>query len=59
MGQDSEVFLKFPIQIEQAHQTSLIEEDLTEKVDFSDGQLQFKVGHRSINAERVLGQWSP
>lgn len=59
MGQDSEVFLKFPIQIEQAHQTSLIEEDLPEKVDFSDGQLQFKVGHRSINAERVLGRWSP
>jgi alpha-mannosidase len=57
-NRDLEVTLKFPLQVEGANPTSLIEEDVSGPLHVSGGQLQFKVGHRAINAFRVVGKWS-
>jgi len=56
-GQDTEVTLRFPIDISKANPTSLIEEDLPEPLETSEGQIRFKAGHRSINAQRIVGRW--
>ncbi len=57
-GRDSKVSLQLPLKVEDANPTSLIEEDVREPIQAPDGQLQFKVGHRAINAFRVSGKWS-
>ena len=56
-GRDTDVVLKFPLEISRANATSLIEENLPEPVAVSGDQVQFKLGHRSINALRIVGQW--
>ena len=58
-GSDTDVSLKFPLEISRANATSLIEEDLPAPVAGSEGSLRFKAGQRSINAMRIVGHWSP
>ena len=58
-NQDAAVNLKFPWTIEKANATNLIEDDLPEQINASGGSIQFKAGHRAINAIRISGGWTP
>lgn len=58
-GRDGEVVMKFPLRIDQANATSLIEENLGTPVTTSAHEVQSKVGQRSIDALRIVGRWSP
>jgi alpha-mannosidase len=58
-GRDTDVAMKFPLQIDHANATSLIEENLSAPVATSAGEVQFKTGQRSINALRIVGRWNP
>ena len=57
--QGTPVSLKFPLNIEKANATDLIEDDLPERVNSSGGSVQFVAGHRAINAMRISGGWAP
>jgi alpha-mannosidase len=58
-GSDTDVVLKFPLEIEHANATNLIEENLELPLASSGGSLRFKAGQRSINALRIVGRWNP
>jgi alpha-mannosidase len=58
-GHDIDVAMKFPLQIDHANATSLIEENLSAPVATSAGEVQFKTGQRSIKALRIVGRWNP
>jgi alpha-mannosidase len=53
---DSQVTLRFPLQVERANATSLIEEDTSEAIDMPGGQLQFQARRRAIEAFRIIGR---
>jgi alpha-mannosidase len=55
-GLNSQVTLKFPLQVERANATDLIEEDDSEAVDMHGGQLQFRAKHFAIDTFRIIGK---
>jgi alpha-mannosidase len=57
--QNASVNLKFPLKIEKANATNLIEDDLPEPLSASGGSVQFNAGQRSINAIRISGELAP
>ena len=59
MGRDGPVTLTFPLTLKQANATNLIEEDMPEQLLAPDNKIRLQVGHRSINAFRLQGDWKP
>ncbi len=57
-GLNSQVTLKFPLQVERANATDLIEEDDSEAVDMHGGQLQFRAKHFAIDTFRIIGRYN-
>jgi alpha-mannosidase len=58
-GGEAEVTLKVPLELGPAQATSLIEENLPEKIEVGETELRFRAGSRAVNALRVVGKWKP
>jgi alpha-mannosidase len=55
---ESQVRLQFPLQVEGANAVSLIEEDSSQPMAVSAGELQFHAGRRAIDAFRIIGKYN-
>ena len=58
-GKDTKVEMKFPLLIESANPTDLIEQDQPGEIQASGDAIQVTTAHRAINAIRIHGSWKP